>query len=68
MTNAPEIKEMLAVARELMREHRRMQLYASVYHGSLGASNMRTLADSIAEATAIQALVSFDAQFPKEAP
>jgi hypothetical protein len=61
---AEEIHELLAVAREILREHRRMALWADVY-GRI-RSDPRTT-DTVAEARATDALHSFDNMF-KEGP
>ena len=64
MNHEVEIKEMLAVARELMREWHRMMLYRET-----AALAKQWDADSRWHGQcARDAVVAFDAQFPKEAP
>jgi hypothetical protein len=51
-----EIRELLSTVREILREHRRMALYAKAY----------TSAVEYPVVDAEQALKHFDAQFPME--
>jgi hypothetical protein len=60
VTNAPEIKEMFSTVREILREHRRMALYASVYARELQTENKYS---TWAHDAAVNAVLAFDNMF-----
>jgi len=59
MSKILDIQELLAFAKALMREHRRMQLYTSVYHSIVAQDQIMQ-----PEVFAQLALRHFDATFP----
>jgi hypothetical protein len=59
-----EIRELLSTVREILREHRRMALYASVYARELQTENKYS---TWAHDAAVNAVLAFDNMF-KELP
>jgi hypothetical protein len=55
-----EIRELLSTVREILREHRRMALYAEVY---ADAVKMGAIEGKYANDTAVRAVLAFDNMF-----
>jgi hypothetical protein len=70
-----EIQELLATVREVLREHRRMALYAETYKGAsvhmrtgLRGQETQTTEDSYRHDRAVNAVLAFDNIFKEPTP